>query len=84
MIKSAIAITLIVVAGAASAASPSAAQKPVSPAKQELVQKVLQLWQVDDAPTYDVAFFRSYSGSFWNWLTESAGEYGYRYETLRG
>jgi sarcosine oxidase subunit gamma len=44
----------------------------------------VQLWQVDDAPTYDVAFFRSYSGSFWKWLTDSAGEFGYRYETLRG
>ncbi|WP_420476211.1 DUF2059 domain-containing protein [Noviherbaspirillum sp. ST9] len=44
MIKSAIAITLIVAASAASAAG---AQKPISPAKQELVQRVLQLWQVD-------------------------------------
>lgn len=44
MIKSAIAITLIVAASAASAAG---AQKPIPPAKQELVQRVLQLWQVD-------------------------------------
>ncbi|OWW21034.1 hypothetical protein [Noviherbaspirillum denitrificans] len=44
MIKSAIAVTLIAVAGAASAAGTS---KPVPPAKQELVQRVLQLWQVE-------------------------------------
>lgn len=44
MIKSAIAITLIVAASAASAAG---AHKPIPQAKQELVQRVLQLWQVD-------------------------------------
>ena len=37
----------------------------------------VQLWQVDDAPTYDIAIFRSLSASFWRWLTASAGEYGY-------
>lgn len=26
------------------------------------------LWQVDDAPTYDIATFRSYAGSFRHWL----------------
>ena len=26
------------------------------------------LWQVDDAPTYDIAVFRSLAGSFWKWL----------------
>lgn len=26
------------------------------------------LWQVDDAPSYDVAIFRSYAGSFRHWL----------------
>jgi uncharacterized protein len=44
MIKSAIAITLIVAASTASAAG---APKPIPPAKQELVQRVLQLWQID-------------------------------------
>ncbi len=34
------------------------------------------LWQVDDAPTYDVAVFRSIAGSFWKWLTDSAAEFG--------
>ena len=35
------------------------------------------LWQVDDAPTYDIAVFRSLAGSFWKWLTDSAAEFGY-------
>ena len=34
------------------------------------------LWQVDAAPTYDIAVFRSFAGSFWHWLTESAAEFG--------
>ena len=37
----------------------------------------VQIWQVDDAPTYDLAIFRSVSASFWHWLTASAGEFGY-------
>ena len=44
MFKSAIAITLIVVAGAANAADTA---KAIPPAKQELLTRVLQLWQVD-------------------------------------
>lgn len=43
MFRSTLAIVLIAAAGAASAASTPA----VPPAKQELVQRVLQLWQVD-------------------------------------
>jgi len=42
MIKSSLAIALIAVAGVASAATSA-----VPPAKQELVQRVLQLWQLD-------------------------------------
>lgn len=34
------------------------------------------VWQVDDAPTYDLAVVRGYAGSLWHWLTESAAEYG--------
>jgi methylglutamate dehydrogenase subunit D len=37
----------------------------------------VQLWQVDGTPAYDIAFFRSLSGSFWRWLTASAAEFGY-------
>lgn len=39
-----------------------------------------QLWQLDDAPTYDVAVARSFAGSFWSWLTEAAAEFGYEVE----
>lgn len=33
------------------------------------------LWQIDDAPTYEVALFRSYADSFAHWLFESAAAY---------
>ncbi len=42
------------------------------------------LWQVDNAPTYDIAFFRSLAGSFWKWLADSAAEFGYDVEPSRG
>jgi heterotetrameric sarcosine oxidase gamma subunit len=41
----------------------------------------VQLWQVDDAPTYDIAIFRSVSASFWRWLTASAAEFRYEVTT---
>ena len=43
-----------------------------------------QVWQVDDAPTYDIAVFRGFAGSFWGWLTASAAEYGYSVESRGG
>ena len=43
----------------------------------------VQLWQVDDAPTYNLAIFRSVSASFWRWLTASAAEFGYEVVTGR-
>jgi methylglutamate dehydrogenase subunit D len=36
----------------------------------------VHLWQVDSAPTYDVAMFRSFAVAFWEWLADSAAEYG--------
>jgi len=38
----------------------------------------LQIWQVDDAPTYEIAIFRGFARSFWHFLTGAATEYGYR------
>ena len=32
------------------------------------------IWQLDAAPTYEVALYRSYAASFHHWLTESAAE----------
>jgi heterotetrameric sarcosine oxidase gamma subunit len=42
------------------------------------------VWQVDDAPTYDIAVFRSLAGNFWKWLTDSAAEFGYTVEPAPG
>jgi sarcosine oxidase subunit gamma len=36
----------------------------------------LVLWQVDGAPTYDVAVFRSYAADFWHWLATGSAEFG--------
>ena len=37
----------------------------------------MQLWQADDTPAYDIAVFRSLSGSFWRWLAASSAEFGF-------
>ena len=34
------------------------------------------IWQIDDAPTYDVAVPRSFAAAFCHWLRESAAEFG--------
>ena len=36
----------------------------------------VHLWQVDDAPTYDLAVSRSLGLDFWHWLEASCAEYG--------
>jgi sarcosine oxidase subunit gamma len=36
------------------------------------------VWQVDDTPTYDIAVFRSYAGSFWHWIETAAEGFGGR------
>lgn len=40
------------------------------------------LWRLDDgadgAPVFELALFRSMAGSFWHWLSLSAGEWGLR------
>jgi sarcosine oxidase subunit gamma len=50
---------------------------PDSAATSTISLMGVQLWQVDDAPSYDIALFRSVSASFWRWLTASAAEFGY-------
>ena len=54
---------------------------PGSAATSTISLMGVQLWQVDDAPTYDIALFRSLSASFWRWLTASAAEFGYEVTT---
>jgi sarcosine oxidase subunit gamma len=41
----------------------------------------VQVWQVDDVPTYDIAVFRGFAGSFLRWITSSAAEFGYTVES---
>lgn len=36
-----------------------------------------QLWQLDEAPAFELAVPLSYARSFWSWLTASAAEFGY-------
>jgi sarcosine oxidase subunit gamma len=50
---------------------------PGSAATSTISLMGVQLWQVDDAPSYDIALFRSVSASFWRWLTAAAAEFGY-------
>jgi methylglutamate dehydrogenase subunit D len=40
----------------------------------------LQIWQLDAAPTYDIAVFRGFARSFWHFLLDAAAEYGCRIE----
>ena len=37
----------------------------------------VQLWQIDDGPTYELAVYRSMAMSFWSWFEGAAAEYGY-------
>ena len=32
-------------------------------------------WQIDDAPTYEIAMFRSFADSFAHWLIELSAEF---------
>ncbi|MEI6722272.1 MAG: sarcosine oxidase subunit gamma family protein [Betaproteobacteria bacterium] len=41
----------------------------------------VQLWQLDDAPTYELLINRSVAGSFWHWLVSAAAEFGLDCET---
>lgn len=36
----------------------------------------VQLWQLDDEPSYELAAFRGYAGSFYGWLVSAGEEYG--------
>ncbi len=40
-----------------------------------------QVWQLDDAPTYEIAVFRSMAGSFAEFIGASAAEYGINLES---
>jgi methylglutamate dehydrogenase subunit D len=40
----------------------------------------VQIWQRNEAPTYDITVARSFAGSFWSWLAHAAAEFGYEVE----
>jgi sarcosine oxidase subunit gamma len=44
----------------------------------------VHFWQVDDAPTYEFLVPRSFAVAFWQWLTESAAEFGVQVATEGG
>jgi len=54
--------------------------KPGSAATTPIALIDCQLWQVDEAPSYDLAVPSSFAESFWSWLTASAAEFGYSVE----
>jgi methylglutamate dehydrogenase subunit D len=43
----------------------------------------IQLWQIDDEPSYEMAVPTSYARSFWHWLTSAAAEFGISVEIER-
>lgn len=53
--------------------------KPGDTASTILAHVGIQLWQIDAAPTYEIAAYRGYAGSVWNWLVASASEFGLEY-----
>ena len=50
--------------------------KPGDTAATQVSHVGIQIWQIDSAPTYDIAAYRSTIGSLWHWLETSAAEYG--------
>jgi sarcosine oxidase subunit gamma len=54
--------------------------KPGSAGTTPVVLIDCVIWQVDEAPSYDLAVPTSFAESFWSWLTASAAEYGYSVE----
>ena len=40
----------------------------------------VQLWQLDDKPTYEFAVFRSFAVAFCGFLIESSAEFGYEFQ----
>jgi methylglutamate dehydrogenase subunit D len=50
--------------------------KPGDAATTSLAQIGVQLWQIDDKPTYDVSVQRGWTESLWHWLSASSAEFG--------
>ena len=54
--------------------------KPGDTALTQAAHIGLQIWQLDEAPTYEIAVFRGFARSFWQFLLDAAAEYGCRIE----
>jgi sarcosine oxidase subunit gamma len=50
--------------------------KPGDTAVTSVAHIGAQIWQTEDAPTYEIAVARGFALSFWQWLEASAAEYG--------
>lgn len=51
--------------------------QPQDAATTQIALIPCQLWQLDEAPSFELAVPLSYARSFWSWLAASAAEYGY-------
>ncbi|MEO1206405.1 MAG: sarcosine oxidase subunit gamma family protein [Pseudomonadota bacterium] len=51
---------------------------PGMAATTQIDQIVCQLWRLDDSDTFQVMMARSFSLSFWSWLTHASAEFGYQ------
>ena len=52
--------------------------KPQDAATTQIALIPCQLWQLDEAPTFELAVPLSHARSFWSWLAASAAEFGYQ------
>ena len=50
--------------------------RPGDTAVTQVAHIDVQIWQLDAAPTYEIAAFRGFAGSLWRWLELAAAEYG--------
>ena len=50
--------------------------KPGDVALTSIMHMGVHFWEVDAAPTYEIALFRSFAGSFWHWIAGAAAEFG--------
>lgn len=49
---------------------------PGSAATTHAAGIAIQFWQVDDAPTYEIAAFRSYAATLWRWIAHAGAARG--------
>ncbi len=50
--------------------------RPGDAAHTVVAHTSVQLWQLDSAPTFEIAVPRTYAAAFWRWLAEAGAEFG--------